>query len=120
MSVQSRRPLAPRTFDRFQRLVGPPERPERPVGVVAAKVQRRPDRGGQGLDVGQAEPLRIGSAVEDLQGGDLVLVLAEERLERRDQSPGPLPRVGRVAGLDDRVLADGVDRLLVPLRLRPR
>jgi hypothetical protein len=56
-----------------------------------------------------------GQIIEDLQGGDLVLVILDEFLEGLDDALGALQRVGAEAGLDDLVRADIVNYLLVPL-----
>ena len=55
----------------------------------------------------------VGAAVEDLEGGDLVLVVLDELPERLDGLLGPVGGVlGELAG-DDPVLAGLVDDLLV-------
>jgi hypothetical protein len=52
-----------------------------PEGFGRQVAGRRLDGVGQRLDVGEVEPLGVGAGVEDLERGDLVLVLPEERLE---------------------------------------
>ncbi len=63
--------LAARAFDfrLLQRGIGLPE-----LGFVP-EIGRLLDGVGQILDVLELQPLLVGLAVEDLQGGDLVLVL---------------------------------------------
>ena len=69
--------LAARAFDLrlLQRGIGLPE-----LGFVP-EIGRLFDGVGQILDVLELQPLLVGLAVEDLQGGDLVLVLCDELLE---------------------------------------
>jgi hypothetical protein len=60
-------------------------------------------------------PLRrqaLRAAVEDLQGGDFVLVLGDEALERFHRAPGALAGGLAEVGFDQLVLRDGVDDLL--------
>ncbi len=69
--------LGARSFDLrlLQRRVSLPE-----LGFVP-EIGRLFDGVGQILDVLKRQPLFVGLAVEDLQGGDLVLVLCDELLE---------------------------------------
>ena len=91
----------------FQRGVGLPE-----LGFVP-QVGRGLDPVGQFLDVLEAEARLVGPGIEDLQGGDLVLVLFDELLEGSDDAPGAVGGRGAEAGFDDLVLADVVDGDLV-------
>ncbi len=56
-----------------------------------------------------------GAAVEDLEGGDFVLVFADELLEGLNDGLGVFGGLGVEAGLEDFVFADRVDGLLVGL-----
>src|SRR5262249_13157659 len=82
---------------------------------AAEAVARLLDGLGQFLDLVVTQPLLIGTAVEHLQSGDLILVALDELLK------GLYQRLRAVAGvaiercLSNPVLADGVDDLLVAL-----
>ena len=77
-----RLPLAPLTLAFFQRGVGLPE-----LGFVP-QVGRLLDGVGEFLHVLEGEALFVGLAVEDLQGGDFVLVVVDELLEGLHEAPG--------------------------------
>ena len=51
----------------------------------------------------------VGFAVEDLQGGDFVLVIGDELFEGLDEALGAVEGGLAEAGFDDLVLADVVD-----------
>lgn len=77
--------LAAGSFDLrllLQRGVGLPE-----LGFIP-EIGRLLDGAGELLDVLELEPLFVGLAVEDLQGGDLVFVLCDELFERLHDGAG--------------------------------
>ena len=57
----------------------------------------------------EGEALFVGLGVEDLQGGDFVLVVGDELLEGLDEAFGAVEGGRAEAGFDDLVLADVVD-----------
>ena len=59
------------------------------------------------------EAAAVGLAVEDLQGGDLVLVVLDELAERLGLGAGPVGGLAGVLAGDHLVLGRGVDHLLV-------
>ena len=87
----------------LQRGIGLPE-----LGF-APKIGRLFDGVGQILDVLELQPLFVRLAVEDLQGGNLVLVLRDELFEGLHDGAGTGQCVGAEACFDDLILADVVD-----------
>ena len=87
----------------FQRGVGLPE-----LGFVP-QVGRLFDGVGEFFHGLEGEALFVGLGVEDLQGGDFVLVVGDELLEGLDEAFGAVEGGLAEAGFDDLVLADVVD-----------
>jgi hypothetical protein len=75
-------------------------------------MRRRMQGVGQGLDVLEPERRLHRPVVEDLQGGDFVLVLGDEGFECLHQAPGALGGGGVEAGFEQRVLGDDIDDLV--------
>ncbi len=103
--------LAARAFDLrlLQRRVGLPE-----LGFVP-EIGRLFDGVGQILNVLELQPLFVGLAVEDLQGGDLVFVLLMNCSKDCTMVRARAKCVGAEACFDDLVLADVVNRQFVLL-----
>lgn len=93
----------------LQRGVGVPE-----LGF-GPQVGRLLDGVGEVLDGLECKALLVGLAVEDLQRGDLVLVLLDELLEGLDHAFGAVQRIPGEGALQHLVGADGVDNNLVLL-----
>ncbi len=101
--------LVPLTLALVQRGVGLPEL------AFGPQVRRGLQRVGQRLQVFELER-RLGRAVvEDLQRGDLVLVLLDELLEAADEFLGALAGGFGEVGFEHVVLRDVVDDLFVLL-----
>lgn len=102
-------PAGPFHLGSVKGLIGMPEQ------LGGPRPRRSLDGLREGLDVLEPQPPGKRHAIEHLESGDLVLVLPDERLERRDEPAGLLTSGGRVARLEDDVLAYRVEGLLEAL-----